>query len=60
MAKRGETRPWKVSYVHENGIKGTSSFTSRDGAEMHAQMIQENADRRGMTTAITVTYREAK
>lgn len=56
MAKRGETRPWRLTFKWENGVHGVETFTSRDRAETYAAMMQEYATHRHesvLTLAIT-------
>lgn len=37
MAKRGETRPWRMTYQWLNGPKGVQTFTSLEGAQHAAR-----------------------
>lgn len=46
MAKRGETRPWRVRFEWKNGVKGTSSHITREDAESRAAEIRRNAELR--------------
>lgn len=57
MAKRGETRPWQVRYVWENGVKGCEVRRTEDDALRFADEVRRNAERRGMTAEVTVTNR---
>jgi hypothetical protein len=57
MAKRGETRPWKVSFHWENGVHGTDSKASEDEARMLAESIHRTAETRGMRVDVAVTHR---
>lgn len=40
MAKRGETRPWRVRYEWENGVKGCETFSDEWRAEACADEIR--------------------
>ena len=60
MAKRGETRPWRLQYVWESGIKGVSTFRSQEEADYKAQDLRDYAERcGGSAITVTVTHREA-
>lgn len=54
MAKRGETRPWKVEYKWPSGIKGKESFGSLELAELTAERLRRAADWRDEEVEIRV------
>jgi hypothetical protein len=60
MAKRGERRPWKVTYRWENGVGGTDARSSEDEAQMIAARIRRAAEARGMRVEISVYYRASE
>jgi hypothetical protein len=60
MAKRGETRPWRMRFEFENGICGTETFHSEEQANFKADQIRRNAANREMTVAIKITNRVAE
>jgi hypothetical protein len=41
MAKRGETRPWRVRFEWANGVKGVDTFRTEEDAERRAREIRE-------------------
>lgn len=61
MAKRGETKPWKMTYLWPSGIKGTVAFGSetqaRDAADRQAAIIGPDGESR---CTVEVFYRPAK
>ena len=58
MAKRGETRPWRLQFVWESGIKGTVTFRSQEEADYKAQDMRDYAERTSSSVDITVTHKE--
>ena len=60
MAKRGETRPWKLHFIWENGVKGVTPFRTQEEATWRADDMREYAKRIESGVTITVTHREAK
>lgn len=60
MAKRGETRPWRVTYEWDNGIKGSQSYQTEDHANLKADEIRRNAAHTDATVMVTVAHRDAK
>lgn len=59
MAKRGERRPWKVEYEWSNGIKGRDAYSSRDLAELHAEMIRDAGERRADADVTVRVFNES-
>ncbi|ANA85550.1 hypothetical protein BH760_gp02 [Gordonia phage Splinter] len=62
MAKRGERRPWKVSYEWTpSGIRGKDAYSSREVAEMHADRIRAAGEgREDSNVVVKVEYRPTK
>ena len=58
MAKRGETRPWRLQYAWESGIKGVITFRTQAEADYKAQEMRANAEWSESSIDITVTHRE--
>jgi hypothetical protein len=59
MAKRGETRPWRVRYEWiETGLKGTETRATFQEARRFADELEATSDRRGMPLAYTVQHRD--
>lgn len=56
MAKRGETRPWKVVYQYDGQREGRESFTSAHAAEAKADGIREWAERTDRVVIVRVEY----
>lgn len=56
MAKRGETRPWKVVYQYEGQREGRDSCTSSVAAEAKANAIREWAERTDRVVSVRVEY----
>lgn len=59
MAKRGETQPWRVTFVWDSGIKGTVACRTEDQANMKAGEILRTAELREASVAVTVSHRDA-
>jgi hypothetical protein len=57
MAKRGETRPWRVRYEWENGVKGCETYRTEGDALRFADEVRRNSERNDMTVQIDVTAR---
>lgn len=59
MAKRGETRPWRMRFQWSNGIKGVATYETREQADDEARKIQVYAAafREDMTVTTTVERR---
>jgi len=60
MAKRGETRPWRLQYVWESGIKGVTTFRSQEEADYKAKDLREYAERVNSSITITVSHRDVR
>jgi hypothetical protein len=60
MAKRGETRPWRLTFVWDNGIKGVETFAERAYADDQADRMREYADRIDRSITLTITNRNDK
>lgn len=59
MAKRGERRPWRVTFEWSSGVKGVDTFISQDEAEMRAEKIRKAAEwRDDATVTVTVAHRD--
>lgn len=58
MAKRGETRPWRVRYVWDTGIKGTATFGSEDEALWQKSKIEDAAELQDRTVTVTIERRQ--
>lgn len=58
MAKRGETRPYRITYAWPNGVRGTETRGTLDGAQFFAQGIAEHAARVSSHVDITITHRD--
>lgn len=58
MAKRGETRPWKVYFEWASGIKGKQSFDNEESANMKARSIRATADFQGEEVSVLVVHEE--
>lgn len=58
MAKRGETRPWRVRYEWENGVKGCETFSDEWRAEACADEIRRAAEHRDLSVSITIEHRD--
>lgn len=43
MPKRGTTQPWRVVFLWENGVKGTSTYGSHDVAQFFLDAIVSRA-----------------
>ena len=54
MAKRGETRPWRVTYQWDSGINGTIVCATEDQANFKADEIQRHADMQNRYVEINV------
>jgi hypothetical protein len=54
MAKKGEKRPHLIKFEWSNGVKGSQSFTSADGALLSKDQIERYAALRedGMTVKV--------
>lgn len=61
MAKRGETRPFRMTFKWEgSGITGTSTFINLDGAEFAARQQAERSGPAGLADCVaTVTHRDS-
>jgi hypothetical protein len=57
MAKRGETRPWRLTFVWDSGIKGVETFSEREYAEDKATWFRDYADRIEHAVTLTITNR---
>lgn len=60
MAKRGETRPWRVTYRWDSGIGGTEAYASEDQANYKADQIRQAAIRQDRDVTVSVTLKESK
>lgn len=58
MAKRGETRPWRVRFEWANGIKGTITTDAVEYADDHAAKLCRNADNNGSSILIRIEHRQ--
>ncbi len=57
MAKRGETRPWRMRFVWDNGVKDTVTYATVEQANYQAEKMQAYADLIGSTISISVERR---
>lgn len=58
MAKRGERRPWKVTYRYlESGIGGTVACSSEDQANDRAEQIRQAGASRHLEVTVKVARR---
>lgn len=59
MAKRGETRPWRVQYEWASGIKGSSTHSDRHGALGALRETLRASHHRDAAVTVTVLNRES-
>ena len=58
MAKRGETKPFKVLYSWDTGIRGTVACGSLDEAEQKAAEIRRNGEyREDASVVVEIAHR---
>ena len=57
MAKRGETRPWRVSYTFDNAVAGTLTFRTEEEALRAALRQALVVGPRGERCDVTVKLR---
>ncbi len=57
MAKKNSTRPWRLSYVWESGIKGVLTYDTEANANDKADEMRAYAELRGAAIEITVAHR---
>lgn len=61
MAKRGSTRPWRMKFEWDNGVKGVVTFHTEEEAEHAAKQQRERVGQNGARcTTVTVEKRGAK
>jgi hypothetical protein len=58
MAKRGETRPWRIKYEWLGGLGGTETRSTLEEARSFADTLCDNSDRRHTHITITVQHRD--
>lgn len=59
MAKRGERRPFRVTYEWPSGISGTMTFSTREEAESAASRQESRVGLNGERCRVTVADRRA-
>lgn len=57
MAKRGETRPWRVRFRWDNGVNGTATYATRDGAEFEKAKIERYAELADASVTVSIEDR---
>jgi hypothetical protein len=55
MAKRGETRPWRLDFTWETGTHGCSTHTSRDSALTQVRTILGASHARELDVNVRLT-----
>lgn len=55
MAKRGETRPWRLDFTWETGAHGCSTHGSQDAALAHVRTILGASHTRALNVNVRVT-----
>lgn len=60
MAKRGQTKPWRMTYTWSNGLKGTTAHHSEDAARFAAEQQERRIGPNGETCTVEVTLRPSK
>lgn len=55
MAKRGEQRPWRLSFTWDSDIRGTTTHRSQGDALDQVQTLQRNSHMRGIGITISLT-----
>lgn len=58
MAKRGETRPWKLVFQYEGQPEHREAYTSEAAAQSAATTMREWAERTDRVVSTRVEYRE--
>jgi hypothetical protein len=57
MAKRGETRPYRMHFEWDNGVKSTQTFHSEEARQRVIDQIRETAERIDREVTITTSER---